>query len=152
MPAPLPESVAQAFAEDSGEEEFRRQLDEACAVALDGDAEGGNQQGGRDALRRSARVRFAKEEEMANAAESREFQPDEVDELRCQALVWNHGQGRLQCSRRPLPGKDLCRGHNSVLPCGRVRGPIPAKKLVAFRSAALKLRRIDSVMCRRVRS
>ena len=67
----------------------------------------------------------------------KEFQPVEIDEQRCQALVWNHGLGKLQCSRRPLRGRDLCRNHENA-PHGRVRGPMPEKKLDQFRKAALQ--------------
>ena len=76
---------------------------------------------------------------MADADEARLYQPGEVDEARCQALMWNHGRGKLQCSRAPLKGRELCRRCDSLqAKYGRVRGPIPAKILGRFRQKALK--------------
>ena len=56
---------------------------------------------------------FVKEEgavvaEKTDAQEVLMHQPDEVNAGRCRALMWNGGRGKLQCSRKPL------RGRNSV--------------------------------------
>ena len=75
---------------------------------------------------------------MTTAEEAREFQPEAVDEERCKALVWNAGAGKLQCSYKPLKGKDLCWKHEKKLAHGRVRGPIPMKKYEEFKVKALE--------------
>ena len=63
--------------------------------------------------------------------------PEEVDETRCRALMWNRGFGKLQCCN-PVPrGQELCRVHTQA-PHGKVRGPIPEQKLNEFRKRALK--------------
>ena len=59
-----------------------------------------------------------------------------VDESLCRALMWNRGFGKLQCSRKPLRGLDVCGMHRQA-PHGKVRGPIPQKKLNEFRKRAL---------------
>ena len=74
---------------------------------------------------------------MVSAEEALQFQPAYVDETRCRALMWNRGCGKLQCSRQPLRGRDLC-GLHLAAPHGRVRGPIPLKKMEEFRKRALK--------------
>ena len=67
------------------------------------------------------------------------YQPDEVDAGRCRALMWNGGRGRLQCSRKPLRGRELCgRCEAESTPYGKVRGAIPARVMKLFREKALK--------------
>jgi hypothetical protein len=74
---------------------------------------------------------------MCDEEEASTFQPEVVDASRCQALVWNRGYGKLQCDAKPWGTLDVCKKHVKV-PHGRVRGPIPVKKLGEFRAAALK--------------
>ncbi|MGB1607962.1 MAG: hypothetical protein ACPIOQ_85325, partial [Promethearchaeia archaeon] len=57
---------------------------------------------------------------------------------KCMALKWNGGIGCLQCDRKPMSGSDLCGMHHPDPAHGRVRGPIPAKKMEEFRKKALK--------------
>ena len=51
--------------------------------------------------------------------------------------MWNRGFGRLQCDRKPWGDTDLYKRHLRA-PHGRVRGPIPNKKLQEFRAASLR--------------
>ena len=75
---------------------------------------------------------------MADASEAREFQPVDVDESLCQALLCNRGFGKMQCGYRPLKGSDLCKKHVRYgAPHGKVRGPIPQKKFEEFKKVAL---------------
>ena len=76
---------------------------------------------------------------MADAEESKLFQPEHIVPERCRALMWNRGRGKLQCARKHLLGRDLCRWcEASDAPYGRVRGPIPAKIMEKFRKKALR--------------
>ena len=104
---------------------------------LDDSSSSGGRGSASPAMRRSRRLARARAEEMADAEEARAFQPEEVDEARCQALMWNHGYGKLQCGRKPLRGRDLCGVHQQA-PHGKVRGPIPEKKLDEFRKRLLR--------------
>jgi hypothetical protein len=95
--------------------------------------------GGKFVKRRKARQRRGPP--MVDDEQAREYQPSDVDEERCKALMYNDGYGRLQCSRKPLPGKDLCGNHARYgAPHGRVRGPMPLKKYTEFKHAATKPR------------
>ena len=93
--------------------------------------------------RRSARRRVPRRKSarfvaaMCDPNDALEFQPAAVDATRCQALMWNHGYGKLQCSRKPRGACGVCAGHAN-LPHGRVRGAIPQRKLDEFRDFALK--------------
>jgi hypothetical protein len=69
--------------------------------------------------------------------ESRLYQPELVDKECCQALLFNEGRGRLQCSHKPAASSDVCGVHRFPRH-GRVRGAIPADKLEEFRRAALR--------------
>ena len=75
---------------------------------------------------------------MADSVEARQFQPADVDESLCQALLYNKGFGKLQCAHRREKGSDLCGFHKRKgASHGRVRGPIPQKKFEEFKKAAL---------------
>ena len=88
---------------------------------------------------KSGRGRAVRGPVMADAEESKVFQPAYVDLNLCQALIWNKGNGRLQCNHRPEVGSDLCTAHRRRgAPHGRVQGAIPYKKFEEFKKAALK--------------
>ena len=89
---------------------------------------------GKGSWRRSKRRRV---HQQTAEEEALQFQPLEVDSSLCQALMWNGGQGQLQCCWPPEFGKQLCGRHRNA-PHGRVRGPIPPAKLRLFREKALK--------------
>ena len=96
--------------------------------------------GGR--FRKGRRRRVAEE---ADVQEALMYQPDEVDAGRCRALMWNGGRGRLQCSRKPLRGRELCgRCEAESTPYGKVRGAIPERILKLFREKALNAQRASS--------
>ena len=76
--------------------------------------------------------------EKTDAQEVLMHQPDEVNAGRCRALMWNGGRGKLQCSRKPLRGRELCsRCEADSTPYGKVRGAIPARVMKLFREKAL---------------
>jgi len=68
--------------------------------------------------------------------EAREYQPVVVDAGLCQALMWNGGYGKLQCTHKPFGVLDVCKAHVKV-PHGRVRGGIPLQKLEQFKKFEL---------------
>ena len=74
----------------------------------------------------------------ARAQDSREFQPDEVDATRCQALLLNRGRGKLQCRGKPVRGSDLCAKHSRRLLWGKVTGALSQEALAKFWGARLK--------------
>ncbi len=89
--------------------------------------------------RRARRKRGAADGVLASEAESRQFQPDYVDEDRCKGLASGGGWGREQCRFRPKTGGDVCgKCARYGCPHGRVRGPIPAGALDKFKEFALK--------------
>ena len=83
--------------------------------------------------RKSARLTHA----MCEPGEAFVFQPEMVNNARCQALLWNRGYGKLQCDKKPAGESDVCARHANC-PHGRVRGGIPRKKLEEFRAFALR--------------
>ena len=68
---------------------------------------------------RGANTRSARE--AARLEDSKQFQPEVVDEEKCQALLLNRGNGQRQCRNWPCRGSDLCRTHTKKLGFGRVR-------------------------------
>ena len=67
---------------------------------------------------------------------------------KCQALVCNGWLGRKQCSKRPVPGSDLCGHHVRWFAkgkgCGRVTGAIPWEALRQFKNKASKISKSKS--------
>ena len=108
---------------------------------LEWDSSGGSDASGegmpRWSVRLSKRRAAAEAKKVADAEAARTYQPVAVDASRCQALMWNRGYGKLQCGKPPESGSDLCKQHQRA-PHGKVRGPIPEKKLAEFAAAALK--------------
>ena len=88
--------------------------------------------GGRREVFSGAAARAARE------LDSKEFQPDAVDESRCQALMLNRGYGKLQCIGKPVRGGDLCAKHSRRLLWGRVTGALSQGVLSKFWRTKLK--------------
>lgn len=69
------------------------------------------------------------------------FTPDVIDRLKCMARTWNEGRGG-QCSSDPVDDcAGLCSCHSrqaqtTGLSHGRVNGPVPRTKLLAFGKAS----------------
>ena len=74
----------------------------------------------------------------ARELDSKEFQPDVVDETRCRALLLNFGYGKRQCCGRPIRGSDLCAKHSRRLLWGRVTGALSQEVLSKFWRTKLK--------------
>ena len=77
--------------------------DSSCSGSL----EGGDVVG--SASRR--RTKRRRVQEQTAAEEALQYQPVTVNEHLCQALLWNGGQGQLQCCWRPEAGTQLCAKH-----------------------------------------
>ena len=71
-------------------------------------------------------------------SDSKEFQPDAVDESRCQALLLNRGYGKLQCCAKPVRGSEFCSKHSRRLLWGRVTGALSQEVLSKFWRTKLK--------------
>ncbi|CAE8697484.1 unnamed protein product [Polarella glacialis] len=73
----------------------------------------------------------------AGSEEWRRFTPAEINRQFCLARTWDSGRGG-QCARKPPPGSEFCATHGSEQgrSHGRVDGPIPAAKLLAFKKEA----------------
>ena len=86
---------------------------------------------------------FVKEEGAVTADETDAqelfmHQPDEVSTGRCRALMWNAGEEKLKCGRKPLRGKEFCsRWEADSTPYGKMRGAIPARVMKLYRDKAL---------------
>ena len=88
----------------------------ACSVIVDGFVKSDMQ------LRREEKKRSKRLAE----EESRRFQPDDIDESRCCALIWVGASVRgVQCKNARLAGSDVCYVHNKKCERGKVRGLIP---------------------------
>ena len=96
----------------------------------------GRGRAGRKALRSPRRLQVAGADVPADA--SKRFTPSVVDDSRCLARTWGGGRGG-QCSKRPLPGHELCAQHHAELSFknvggthGLVTGEVSRAKLLEF--------------------
>ena len=74
----------------------------------------------------------------ARELDSKEFQPDVVDETKCRVLLLNFGYGKRQCCGMPIRGSDLCTKHSRRLQWGRVTGAVSQEVLSTFWRTKLK--------------
>ena len=125
MPPPPPVLEDEALQSETDELAFEQLLDSAVRAASHDDRPWSS---GFTARR------------MAQAQDSREFQPDVVDETKCRALLLNRGYGKVQCCVRPVRGSDLCAKHSRRLLWGRVTGALSQEVLSKFWRTKLKRR------------
>ena len=92
---------------------------------------------------RRREVFYGEDARTVREMDSKEFQPDAVDETRCRALLLNRGYGKLQCRGKPVRGCDLCAKHSRRLPWGRVTGALSQNVLSRFWRTKLKGRQED---------
>ena len=59
------------------------------------------------------------------------FTPATVNKEKCRARMWSGGRGG-QCSKLPIPGRDVCAMHSRSASHGLVTGAIPYDKLQEF--------------------
>ena len=94
--------------------------------AVPSDIEDGS--GAGDRKRRRYENRSRRTEEVVAQHVWKRFTPASVNEEKCRARMWSGGRGG-QCTKLPLPGRNLCGMHAKSAPHGLVTDAIPHDKL-----------------------
>ena len=124
-------------ADDSDEDPWgagvSRSMRDGSGVRLPGADDSDGELLGRQVQRGHRREGFkGADAQAARELDSKEFQPDSVDETKCRALLLNRGYGKLQCCGKPVRGSDLCAKHSRRLLWDRLTDALSQEVFQSF--------------------